>query len=206
MSKESGVPALIFVPDMSGFTEFIIASDIELSREVIPTLLTGIIESNTLEMKVSDIQGDAVMFYKTDNLPRLGEVIAQCKKTYLDFAAKIKVMEKVYAQVKEYKASHSLGLKFIIHYGEVAVADVEGITKLIGEDVIIPFRLLKNSVPLTEYILFTEESLNQNQEIVLENIIDWAPVQSGKDEYEHLGQINYKYVSLEPLAKMTTTV
>lgn len=204
MNNDHGViPALIFVPDMSGFTEFIVRSDVEIAKAVIPTLLTGIIESNTIGLTVSDIQGDAVMFYKTGDLPGLKEVIDQCKATYFDFGNKLKMMEKLYSEkVKGYITPKHLGLKFIVHYGEVALTEVEGNPRLIGEDVIITHRLLKNNIPFNEYILFTVQSLSFNQEVILENIIDWAPIIDGTENYEHIGQVDYKYVELSPLNKL----
>lgn len=195
------------VPDMSGFTEFIVRNDLELSKEVIPTLLTGIIESNTIGFEVGDIQGDAVLFYKITDIPKFSEVIEQCRNIYFDFEARIKTIEKLYPdQIKSIIRPSFLGLKFIIHYGEVGVTSIQEKTRIIGEDVIVTFRLMKNSIPLDEYILITEDCLDQYHQIIPAKVLDWATIQEGEDEYEHLGKIRYKFIDLKPLGRMAPQV
>ncbi|MFB8145215.1 DUF2652 domain-containing protein [Microbacterium sp. NPDC056003] len=49
-----------------------------------------------------------------------------------------------------------LKLKFVAHVGEVATQTIRGRDKLVGIDVILVHRLLKNSVPIPEYVLMSE--------------------------------------------------
>ena len=49
-----------------------------------------------------------------------------------------------------------LKLKFVAHVGEVAFQKVKRYTELAGVDVILVHRLLKNSVPIPEYVLMTD--------------------------------------------------
>jgi hypothetical protein len=48
-----------------------------------------------------------------------------------------------------------LKLKQIVHIGPVAIERIDRFDKLIGFDVIVAHRLLKNSVPADEYVLLT---------------------------------------------------
>ena len=50
-----------------------------------------------------------------------------------------------------------LKLKFVAHVGEVATQTIRGRDKLVGIDVILVHRLLKNSVPIPEYVLLSED-------------------------------------------------
>ena len=54
------------------------------------------------------------------------------------------------------RAIPSLDLKFIIHFGEYLVQSVSGAKQLVGSDVNLVHRLLKNSVPVPEYVLMSE--------------------------------------------------
>lgn len=55
--------SLLFIPDISGFTEFVQTTDVEHSRYVISQLLEKLIEANTLDLKLAEIEGDALFFY-----------------------------------------------------------------------------------------------------------------------------------------------
>src|SRR5688572_29750261 len=78
-------PALLFIPDISGFTKFVNETGIQTSRNLIADLLEIIIEANILDMSLSEIQGDAVLFYRLGEPPSVQEVINQCKQIFLDF-------------------------------------------------------------------------------------------------------------------------
>jgi len=56
--------ALFFIPDISGYTKFINETEINHSTHIITELLEIIISSNILDLKVSEIEGDAV--FSTD--------------------------------------------------------------------------------------------------------------------------------------------
>jgi hypothetical protein len=61
-SKSSVSPALIMIPDISGFTEYIYDADLSHSQMRIASLLEAILDSNELELNVSEIEGDAILF------------------------------------------------------------------------------------------------------------------------------------------------
>ncbi|MBA3407017.1 MAG: DUF2652 domain-containing protein, partial [Solirubrobacterales bacterium] len=50
-----------------------------------------------------------------------------------------------------------LKLKFVAHVGEVATQTIKRRRKLVGMDVIFVHRLLKNAVPVPEYVLLSED-------------------------------------------------
>ena len=91
----------------------------------------------------------------------------------------------------------TLGLKIILHYSE----DVDSVQigkhiKLIGEDVIIAHRLLKNDIKSDEYLLFSSDLLNEYNSHDLDNKLYWDEVKKGKNVYEHIGAIDYTYIDL----------
>ena len=55
--------ALIFMPDISGFTKFVTKCSIDHSNRIIANLINVIVNSNVLGLKVAEIEGDAVLFY-----------------------------------------------------------------------------------------------------------------------------------------------
>ena len=53
--------------------------------------------------------------------------------------------------------ANNLKLKFVAHIGEVATQTIRQRRKLVGIDVILVHRLLKNTVEVPEYVLLSEE-------------------------------------------------
>ncbi|NNE75894.1 MAG: DUF2652 domain-containing protein [Pricia sp.] len=192
---------LLCIPDISGFTEFMSDSDFELSSKVIPTLLNKIIYSNEIGLKVSEIEGDAVLFYKTGKMPTLTRLVDQCTFFYTEFYRQLDTLRE---QHKENKDSVSipkvLGLKIILHYGEeVALTKVGNRIKLFGEDLIVAHRLLKNKIRMKEYLLLSEGLTNYYKSHNLDENFEWGQLKKNFTEYDHVGKISYHYINLKPL-------
>ncbi|XMO87360.1 DUF2652 domain-containing protein [Algibacter sp. AS12] len=192
---------LICIPDISGFTQFMSETDSDLSSKVIPSLLNKIIYSNEIGLKVSEIEGDAVLFYKTGELPTLKALIDQCIYFYTAFYKQLNILKETHIHNKDsHKIPKTLGLKIILHYGnEIDTVQIGKHIKLMGEDVIVAHRLLKNKVPKDEYLLISENLFSQYDMNELDNKLYWGELKKGKNVYEHLGEINYTYIDLETL-------
>jgi hypothetical protein len=195
-NNEDG-PALICIPDITGFTRFMAETDLEFSRKIIPPLLRCLVASNTLAMNVGEVEGDAILFYRFGALPTLHELTEQCKKFYNDFNEQLELLKKQFPDnFAKYISSNKLSLKIIVHAAEMTSTHIEGMIKLIGEDVVVVHKLLKNSVEEAEYILFTEKLLSHFEEDEVNELLNWDILKDGKDEYEYIGEIKYKYIPL----------
>lgn len=194
---------LICIPDISGFTEFMSETDFELSSKIIPALLNQIIYTNEIGLKVSEIEGDAVLFFKTGDMPSLEKLIDQCRRFYTEFYKELEVLRKKHSNNKDAAAlPEILGLKIILHYGkEIALTKVGNSIKLFGEDLIVAHKLLKNKIRMSEYLLLTEGLTDYYKENKLEEQFDWGSLKQNSTEYDHVGEINYSYINLKPLVK-----
>ncbi len=86
--------ALILIPDISGYTEFLTRTEIDHSSHILNEMLELIIESNNTDFTLSEIEGDAVLFYrKGDPLSRY-ELMQQCLAMFNNFHEKIKLIER----------------------------------------------------------------------------------------------------------------
>lgn len=150
---------LIFIPDISGFTNFVRNIDIDLGVSITSDLLNKIIDNNSLGMDLSEIEGDAILFYKIGKPIPLNHILRSFKNMYDAFDA-------TYQHWKlQYKIETNLSLKLIVHYGNIVVYDIKGFKKLYGETVIESHNLLKNGNGESNYILITEDylkALHQN--------------------------------------------
>lgn len=194
-------PTLIFIPDISGFTKFMSSAEPEHSNQLIPALLNKIIYSNKINLKVSEIEGDAIFFFKNDGLPKFEDLISQCQLFYIEFYKKLNQMKSLPETKSEERLQDILGLKIIIHFGyEVRAVQIGNSIKLMGEDVITSHKLLKNSIKLKEYLLISDDLMEQySHEVDFNKLIDWSKLKKGANKYPHIGEVKYHYVDLQPL-------
>lgn len=191
---------LICIPDISGFTEFMSATDSDISSRVIPSLLNKIIYSNNIGLKVSEIEGDAVLFYKTGDLPSVNKLVNQCVLFYKQFYKELDLLKNKHNDKLIVNIPETLGLKIILHYGQdVDIVQIGKHIKLIGEDVVIAHKLLKNDIPKNDYLLLSDELLKQYDLNDLNDEAYWSKLKKGGNIYEHLGEVNYTYIDLIPL-------
>src|SRR5688500_14934410 len=76
---------LVFIPDISGFTRFVNENEIEHSRMIIQELLEVLINANKTGLQVSEIEGDAILFYRFGELPSLDEIYSQVEQMFCAF-------------------------------------------------------------------------------------------------------------------------
>src|SRR5690348_15446902 len=76
---------LLFIPDISGFTRFVNETDIEHCRLIIQELLEILLNANRIGLAVSEIEGDAILFYKFGEPPALEELYRQVEEMFCAF-------------------------------------------------------------------------------------------------------------------------
>jgi hypothetical protein len=181
---------LIFIPDISGFTNFVNSVDIDLGVSITKDLLNVIIDNNPLDLEISEIEGDAVLFYKIGQPIPLQEVFSGFRRMYEAFDKKYQSWKLLY------NLQADLSLKLILHYGDIIIYDVKGFKKLYGETIIESHQLLKNGNSVSEYILITEDyvkALQQNISDVLVSDFDYNPYTS--QHYRGVKKIAYYFFS-----------
>ncbi|MEM6718226.1 MAG: DUF2652 domain-containing protein [Bacteroidota bacterium] len=183
--------ALLFIPDISGFTEFVQHTAIQHSRHIIAEIMELLIDNNTTGLQLAEIEGDALFFYKMEQQPNISQIRAQIKRMYIAFHTYLKRFEyEKICQCGACSSVYNLSLKFIVHYGEIEFISIKNSNKPYGSNVIKVHRLLKNEVPILEYALFTQEVDSEtiiNAEHILEAQYDFGDI---KFAYESLS--NYK--------------
>ncbi|SDX83434.1 DUF2652 domain-containing protein [Hymenobacter psychrophilus] len=193
-------PALLLIPDISGFTRFIEQSGSPQAPFLVADLLEILIESNTLGLEVNEIQGDAVLFYRLGPPPSAQALVQQCRRIYLDFQNYLLLVEQdTDSELAAALREMVLTLKIVVHYGRVSVARIREYTKLMGHDVIVVHRLLKNSISGAEYVLLTEGYTRTQPPAELARAFAWTRLLPGSTHYDYLGHTPYHYAYLSPL-------
>src|SRR5215210_8768694 len=179
---------LLFIPDISGFTRFVNETDIEHSRLIIQELLEVLINANETGLEVSEIEGDAILFYKFGESPGLKELYKQVEKMFCAFHRNLIAYEyRRFCQCKACVSAINLSLKVITHYGEFTRYNVKNFNKLIGKGVIVAHQLLKNDIEQHEYWLVTKDLLKDVGPV---DLTDWMKWNSNAKQTEN-GEIRF---------------
>jgi len=154
--------SLLLIADIGGYTDYMRSHRMSLAHAEVNTarLLETVINAAP-DFELIEIEGDAAFLsHPADALDGDATVALT-----LEAAA---AMHRAFHVEREYVAANlcpcrscaqanNLKLKFVAHVGEVATQTIRNHTKLVGIDVILVHRLLKNPVEVPEYVLVSEE-------------------------------------------------
>jgi hypothetical protein len=183
---------LVFIPDISGFSRFVSETEIGHSRLIIQELLEVLMNANQIGLEVSEIEGDAILFYKFGDPPDLKALYTQVEHMFCSFHRNLIAYElSKYCQCKACLSAINLSLKIITHYGEFTGYTVRNFSKLIGKDIIVAHQLLKNDIVDHEYWLITKSLAKDKPP----GLADWIQWNIGAKQTE-AGDVPYHYAQL----------
>jgi Protein of unknown function (DUF2652) len=189
---------LLFIPDISGFTDFVINIELVHSGQIIQELLELLIASNEVGLDISEVEGDAILFYKFGDLPDLAVIYEQVEKMFNSFHQQLKLYEKERTcDCRACASAINLSLKIITHYGEFTEYNIKNFTNLIGKDVIVAHLLLKNNIAGQEYWLVTTNSLKEDKPV---DYREWMKWEKSFKQTEH-GDVHFHFTDLGSLKK-----
>jgi hypothetical protein len=177
-------PSLLFLPDISGFTEFVNSTEVSHSQHVISELLEVLLDANTLNLQLAEIEGDALFFYKEEEVPSMEMLLAQVEHMFTAFHSHLKLMEtNRICPCNACAMAPNLELKIIAHAGELQFINVQNNRKPFGGEVIEAHRLMKNSVNSDNYVLISK-SLSDQIEMRPNYMSMLYKFDQGEDKYD----------------------
>jgi hypothetical protein len=190
---------LLVIADIGGYTEYMRTHRMSLAHAEVNTarLLEKVIDA-VPEFDLIEIEGDAAFLSLDVGSMDDGAAIAATTR------AAVAMYRAVHLE-RQYVAANlcpcngcaeaeNLKLKFVAHVGEVATQTIRQRTKLVGIDVILVHRLLKNPVAVPEYLLISEELYGSGNGALPD------PVHEIAHELEGIGPVRAYFVDAESLA------
>jgi hypothetical protein len=148
--------AQLLIADIGGYTRFMKHHRFSLAhaQDTVARLLEAVIDASG-RFKLAKLEGDAAFFYAVgDDSGRVFRQVADIRRAFLARREEL-VMDRM-CRCDGCMQVGNLTLKFVAHAGEVAFQKVKHLTELAGVDVILVHRMLKNDVPVSEYVLMTD--------------------------------------------------
>lgn len=179
----------LVLADISGYTSFVAQTEIEHADIALSHLLETIVEKLSTLLTITKLEGDAVFAYMEENrLQEATTLLPLIDHTYLAFREKaLNLFQGSTCPCRACRALPTLDLKFMVHHGHFVIQQVAGIKDLMGTDVNLIHRLLKNSVAESTgwkgYALFTDPALERMQ-------VSKDDLFKRCETYEHLGDVN----------------
>lgn len=185
----------LVLADISGFTSYLASVELEHAHEILTDLLETIVKELKTLLIISKLEGDAVFAYVTEaNTPGGERILELIESTYIAFRRQRETVKRnTTCTCKACQSIPSLDLKFFVHHGDFILQEVSGIRELVGSDVNLIHRLVKNHVTESTrwnaYALFTSQAF-QHMDVRPEGMHDQT------ESYEHLGDVRVFCINL----------
>lgn len=149
----------LLLADIGGYTSFLqlvavahqddafADGSVPAAYALVSSLLDGIVERLVPPFELSKIEGDAVFAYAThvDGLPRGPDLLDWLSECYDHFREQLGAAHEIWTCGCDACARiDGLDLKFILHAGRFVLHDIAGRQELVGAEVVLTHRLLKN--------------------------------------------------------------
>jgi hypothetical protein len=150
--------ALLLLADIAGYTEFMRLHRLNLahSQEITQRLLVSMLDAAPA-LRLVEVEGDALFLSASVEADGSNGWLPSALAMYQAFHAKQQWMvAHNLCLCDACRQIEKLHVKFVAHLGEVVSQRIRDTEKLVGVDVIAVHRMLKNDVPVTEYLLMSE--------------------------------------------------
>jgi uncharacterized protein YndB with AHSA1/START domain len=190
----------LLIADITGYTLYLTQSELEHAEEILEDLLKLLVEHTRPPLVLSRLAGDAVISYAlSENFIQGQTFIELIEETYVAFR---KALERMVlnntCRCNACTNIANLDLKFFTHYGRFAVQHIGDHPELVGSDVNLLHRLLKNRVVedtgIRAYTLYTQAVV---QNLGLQDFCQGMVQHS--ESYEHLGEVQTFIQDLQPV-------
>ncbi len=139
----------LIIADISGYTKYLTGVELDHSTDILADLINTIVESMRGTFTLAKLEGDAIFCYAADpdDLSEGPSLVATIEGCYFAFRRRQDIIVRATScRCDACSKIPTLNLKFVVHHGSYVVHEVAGSRELVGSDVIIAHRLLKNDV------------------------------------------------------------
>ncbi|WP_341998227.1 DUF2652 domain-containing protein [Microbacterium sp. LWH7-1.2] len=191
----------LLIADIGGYTEYMGSHRLTLAHAEVNTarMLESIVHA-ARGFDLVEIEGDGAFLSR-----RTGS--RDPDTTLADILQVAVAMHRAFHLEREYivqnlcpcggcRQARDLKLKFVAHVGDVATQSISGRSKLVGIDVILVHRLLKNSVEVPEYVLLTEDLYRPDTPSLPDTVGEITP------DLEGIGSVRAYFVDVADLDRV----
>ncbi len=179
------VGACLTLADISGYTRYLAGVELDHAQDILADLLGTVVDAFRPTFTLSKLEGDAVFLYRFDEAVDGSVLLDVIEGAYFAFQRRLVSIRQ--ASLCECQACVMIGelnLKVVAHYGEVVEQTMVGVTELVGSDVVVVHRMLKNEVSIPAYAFITDRCIELSS-------LDPEALGMARhtESYQHIGEV-----------------
>ena len=139
----------LIIADISGYTKYLTGVELDHSSDILADLINTIVKAMAGTFTLAKLEGDAIFAYAADpkDIEEGPTLVTTIEGTYFAFRHRQAVIDRATSCTCDACSKiPTLNLKFVVHHGSYVIHEVAGSKELVGPDVIVAHRLLKNEV------------------------------------------------------------
>lgn len=157
-------PACLAIADITGYTRFLAGAELDHAQDILADLVNTVVTSLRPMLRLAKLEGDAAFVYAIAHAvdgPLLQDMI---EGSYFAFQRRLRdIRQASSCECNACILVPALDLKYVLHHGLVVRQRMGSSEELVGSDVIVVHRLLKNRVTeatgIGAYALYTDACL-----------------------------------------------
>ncbi|MBI2777796.1 MAG: DUF2652 domain-containing protein [Chloroflexi bacterium] len=158
-------PATFLIADISGYTGYLADVELDHAQDILADLVGAVVSALRPNFRLAKLEGDAAFTWTPGAAIDGSMLLDTIERCYFGFRRRRRdVRQATSCECNACVRIPDLDLKFVVHHGTTIVQKVAGRQELLGSDVIVVHRLLKNDIVEREgieaYALLTQACID----------------------------------------------
>jgi uncharacterized protein YndB with AHSA1/START domain len=182
-------PACLVIADITGYTSYLAGVELDHAQDILADLVDTVVGSLRPTFRLAKLEGDAAFTYTLTPTVDASALMDTIERTYFAFRRRLRdIGQASTCDCNACMRMPALDLKFLAHHGMIVRQRMAGREELVGSEVILAHRLLKNAVTertgIGAYALYTEGCLHAASA----DPADFGLVEH-RETYDHIGEV-----------------
>src|SRR5438105_5461311 len=161
----SAEPACFLIADISGYTSYLPGVELDHAQDILADLIGTVVTALRPNFRLAKLEGDAAFTFAPAEKVDGSLLLDTIERCYFGFRRRRRdVRQATSCECNACLRIPDLNLKFVVHHGKAIRQKVAGREELLGSDVIVVHRLLKNDVVeklgINAYALISQQCID----------------------------------------------
>jgi uncharacterized protein YndB with AHSA1/START domain len=165
MMLSTARPTCFLIADISGYTGYLADVELDHAQDILADLIGAVVTALRPNFRLAKLEGDAAFTFAAIEKIDGSMLLDTIERCYFGFRRRRRdVRQATSCECNACSRIPDLDLKFVVHHGAAIMQTVAGRQELLGSDVIVAHRLLKNEVVdqlgISAYALITQRCVD----------------------------------------------
>src|SRR4051812_7141751 len=145
-------PTCFLIADISGYTGYLTDVELDHAQDILADLIGAVVSALRPDFRLAKLEGDAAFMAMAGETVDGSMLLDTIERCYFGFRRRRRdVRQATSCECDACVRIPDLDLKFVVHHGSAILQKVAGRQELLGSDVVVVLRLLKNDVVETRF-------------------------------------------------------